>query len=103
MCSRSSLTPCEGLRPCFDGEPALFTVEMSRYRKYGELLRNAGEGYPLRDGSVPEMEDTARVGQAAADPDAAKFHPRQSWWLWSWFCQCLRQRGSVGGLGVFNG
>jgi len=41
-------------------------VEISRYQKYGELLKNSMESYPLRDKMVLVMKDMARVEQAVA-------------------------------------
>ncbi len=47
-------------------DPSLFTVEISRYQKYGELLKNSVESYPLRDKIVLVMKDMAWVEQAVA-------------------------------------
>jgi hypothetical protein len=44
--------------------PALFTVEISRYQKYGDLLKNSVESYPLRDKMMLVMKDMAGVEQA---------------------------------------
>ncbi len=46
--------------------PDPFTVEISKYQKYGELLKNSVESYPLRDKIVLVMKDLAWVEQAAA-------------------------------------
>ncbi len=47
-------------------DPAPFTVEISRYQKYGDLLKNSVESYPLRDKIVLVMKDLAWVEQAVA-------------------------------------
>ncbi len=44
--------------------PALFTVEIGRYQKYSELLKNSVESYRLRDKILLIMKDIAWVEQA---------------------------------------
>ncbi len=56
----------KGYDPALIEDPAPFTVEISRYQKYGELLKNSVESYPLRDKIVLVMKDMAWVEQAAA-------------------------------------
>ncbi len=56
----------KGYDPNLIEDPAPFTVEISRYQKYGELLKNSVESYPLRDKMVLVMKDLAWVEQAAA-------------------------------------
>ena len=41
-----------------------FTVEINRYQKYGELLKNSIESYPLKDKIMLVMKDLFRVEQA---------------------------------------
>jgi hypothetical protein len=41
-------------------------VEISRYQKYGELLKNSVESYPLRDKILLVMKDLVWVEQAVA-------------------------------------
>jgi hypothetical protein len=41
-------------------------VEISKYQKYGELLKNSVESYPLRDKIVLVMKDQAWVEQAVS-------------------------------------
>jgi hypothetical protein len=50
----------------FFEDPAPYTVEISRYQKYGELLKNSVESYPLRDKILLVMKDMAGVEQAVA-------------------------------------
>ncbi len=40
--------------------------EISKYQKYGELLKNSVESYPMRDKIVLVMKDLAWVEQALA-------------------------------------
>ncbi len=47
-------------------DPAPFTVEIDKRQKYGELLKNSIENYPLRDKMVFVMKDMAWVEQALA-------------------------------------
>jgi hypothetical protein len=56
----------KGYDPTLIEDPAPFTVEISRYQKYGELLKNSVESYPLRDKIVLVMKDIAGVEQAVA-------------------------------------
>ncbi|MCX9012803.1 MAG: hypothetical protein OIN66_17005 [Candidatus Methanoperedens sp.] len=55
-----------GYDPTLIEDPAPFTVEISRYQKYGELLKNSVESYPLRDKILLVMKDMAWVERAAA-------------------------------------
>ena len=55
-----------GYDPNLIEDPAPFTVEISRHQKYGELLKNSLESYPLRDKIVLVMKDLACVEQATA-------------------------------------
>jgi len=41
-------------------------VEISRYQKYGDPLKNSVESYPLRDKMVLVMKDMTGVEQAVA-------------------------------------
>ncbi|HWR26582.1 MAG TPA: hypothetical protein VN316_01765 [candidate division Zixibacteria bacterium] len=56
----------KGYDPTLIEDPAPFTVEISRQQKYGELLKNSVENYPLRDKIVLVMKDMAWVEQAVA-------------------------------------
>src|SRR4030067_2258811 len=56
----------KGYDPNLIEDPAPFTVEISRHQKYGELLKNSVEHYPLRDKIVFVMKDLAWVEQAVA-------------------------------------
>ncbi len=47
-------------------DPAPYTVEISKYQKYGELLKNSIESYLLRDKVVLVMKDMVGVEQALA-------------------------------------
>ena len=60
------LLDMKGYDPTLIEYPALFTVEISRYQKYGDLLKNSVESYPLRDKMVLVMKDMAGVEQAVA-------------------------------------
>ncbi|HEY9206243.1 MAG TPA: hypothetical protein VIO58_10020 [Candidatus Methanoperedens sp.] len=53
-------------------DPAPYTVEISKNQKYGELLKNSVESYPLRDKIVLVMKDMAWVEQAIAIGAAIK-------------------------------
>ncbi len=55
-----------GYEPVLIEDPAPFTVEISRYQKYGELLKNSVENYLLRDKVVLVMKDMVWVEQAVA-------------------------------------
>ena len=56
----------KGYDPTLIEDPAPFTVEISKYQKYGELLKNSIEYYPLRDKMVLVMKDMVWVEQALA-------------------------------------
>jgi hypothetical protein len=56
----------KGYDPTLIEDPAPFTVEISRNQKYGELLKNSVESYPLRDKIVLVMKDMVWVEQAVA-------------------------------------
>ena len=60
------LLDMKGYDPTLIEDPAPFTVEISRYQKYSELLKNSVESYPLRDKMVLVMKDMAGVEQAIA-------------------------------------
>ncbi len=60
------LLDMKGYDPILIEDPAPFTVEISRYRKYGELLKNSIENYHLRDKVVLVMKDMVWVEQAMA-------------------------------------
>ncbi len=54
----------KGYDPDLVEDPAPFTIDISKYQKYGELLKNSVESYPLRDKIVLVMKDMAWVEQA---------------------------------------
>ncbi|HLB72192.1 MAG TPA: hypothetical protein VJJ51_14210 [Candidatus Methanoperedens sp.] len=54
----------KGYDPTIIEDPGSYTVEISKYTKYGELLKNSVESYPLRDKMVLIMKDLAWVEQA---------------------------------------
>ncbi len=56
----------KGYDPTLIEDLAPFTVEISKYQKYGELLKNSVESYPLRDKIVLIMKDMVWVEQAIA-------------------------------------
>ena len=56
----------KGYDPTLIEDPATCTVEISKYQKYGELLKNSVESYPLRDKIVLVMKDLVWVEQAVA-------------------------------------
>jgi hypothetical protein len=56
----------KGYDPTLIEDPAPYTIEIGRYQKYGELLKNSVESYPLRDKIVLVMKDILRVEQAVA-------------------------------------
>lgn len=60
------LLDMKGYDPTIIDDPAPYTVEIGRYQKYGELLKNSIEKYPLRDKMVFMMRDKACVEQALA-------------------------------------
>ncbi len=56
----------KGYDPTLIEDPAPYTVEISKYQKYGELLKNSIESYPLLDKVVLIMKDMVWVEQALA-------------------------------------
>jgi hypothetical protein len=56
----------KGYDPTLIEDPAPYTIEISKYHKYGELLKNSVESYPMRDKAVLVMKDMAWVEQAVA-------------------------------------
>jgi hypothetical protein len=56
----------KGYDPNLIEDPAPYTIEISRYQKYGELLKNSVESYPMHDKIVLVMKDIAWVEQAVA-------------------------------------
>jgi hypothetical protein len=54
----------KGFDPNIIEDAAPFTVEISKYQSYGELLKNSVESYPLRDKIVLVMKDMVCVEQA---------------------------------------
>ncbi len=66
MSSVIKLLDENGYEPVLIEDPAPFTVEISRYQKYGELLKNSVENYILRDEVVLVMKDMVWVEQAVA-------------------------------------
>ena len=56
----------KGYDPTLIEDPAPYTIEISRYQKYGELLKNSVESYLMRDKIMLVMKDTAWVEQAVA-------------------------------------
>jgi hypothetical protein len=54
----------KGYDPTIIDDPAPYTVEIGRYQKYGELLKNSVENYLLRDKMIFVMKDQAWVEQA---------------------------------------
>lgn len=61
----------KGYDPTIIEDLAPYTVEIGKYQKYGELLKNSVENYPLREKIVFEkivfvMKDMAWVEQALA-------------------------------------
>jgi len=56
----------KGYDPTIIEDLAPYTVEIGRYQKYGELLKNSVENYPLREKIVFVMKDMAWVEQALA-------------------------------------
>ncbi len=56
----------KGYDPTLIEDPTPYTVEMSKGQKYGELLKNSVESYPLRDKIVLVMRDMLWVEQALA-------------------------------------
>jgi hypothetical protein len=60
------LLDMKGYDPTLIEDSAPFTVEISRYQKYGELLKNSVESDPLRDKILLVMKDLVWVEQAVA-------------------------------------
>jgi hypothetical protein len=58
------LLDMKGYDPNIIEDPAPFTVEIGKYQKYGELLKNSIDNYPLREKIVFVMKDKACVEQA---------------------------------------
>ena len=56
----------KGYDPTIIDDPAPYTVEIGKYQKYGELLKNSVDNYPLREKIVFVMKDMACVEQALA-------------------------------------
>jgi hypothetical protein len=56
----------KGYDPTIIEGPAPFTVEIGKYQKYGELLKNSIDNYPLREKIVFVMKVMACVEQALA-------------------------------------
>jgi len=56
----------KGYDPTLIEDSAPYTIEISRYQKYGELLRNSVESYPMRDKIMLVMKDMTWVEQAVA-------------------------------------
>jgi hypothetical protein len=56
----------KGYDPTIIEDSAPYTVEISKSQKYGELLKNSVESYPLRGKIVLIMKDMAWVEQALA-------------------------------------
>lgn len=54
----------KGYDPALIKDPATFTVEISRYQKYGDMQKNSAESYPLWDIIVLVMKEMAQVEQA---------------------------------------
>jgi hypothetical protein len=56
----------KGYDPNLIEDPAPYTVEIGKYQKYGELLKNSVDNYSLREKIVFVMKDMAWVEQALA-------------------------------------
>jgi hypothetical protein len=56
----------KGYDPNLIEDPAPYTVEIGKYQKYDELLKNSVDNYPLREKIVLVMKDKAWVEQALA-------------------------------------
>jgi hypothetical protein len=56
----------KGHDPTIIEDPAPYTVEIGKYQKYGELIKNSIDNYPLREKIVFVMKDMACVEQALA-------------------------------------
>jgi hypothetical protein len=62
----------KGYDPNLIEDPAPYTVGIGKYQKYGELLKNSVDNYPLREKIVFVMKDMACVEQALAMGAVAK-------------------------------
>jgi hypothetical protein len=47
-------------------DPSPYTVEIGKYQKYGDIMKNSIDSYPLRDMLVFVMKDRVSVEQALA-------------------------------------
>jgi hypothetical protein len=56
----------KGYDPTLIEDSAPYTIEISGYQKYGELLKNSVESYPMRDKIMLVMKDMTWVEQAVA-------------------------------------
>ncbi len=56
----------KGFDPNIIEDAAPYTVEIGKFQKYSELLKNSVESYPMRDKIVLVMKDIAWVEQAVA-------------------------------------
>ncbi|MFZ2411375.1 MAG: hypothetical protein WAW23_07380 [Candidatus Methanoperedens sp.] len=54
----------KGFDPNIIEDAAPYTVEIGKFQKYGELLKNSVESYPLRDKILLVMKDMVWVEQA---------------------------------------
>ncbi len=60
------LLDMKGYDPTIIEDSAPYTFEIGKYQKYGELLKNSVDNYPLREKIVFVMKDMACVEQALA-------------------------------------
>jgi len=60
------LLDTKGYDPTYIEDPSPYTVEIARYQKYSDLLKNSVESYPSRDKMVLVMKDLTWVEQALA-------------------------------------
>jgi hypothetical protein len=58
------LLDMKGYDPTLIEDPAPYTVEIDKYKKHGELLKNSVDNYPLREKIVFVMKDMTWVEQA---------------------------------------
>jgi hypothetical protein len=56
----------KGYDPTIIEDPVPYTVEIGKYQKYGELLKNSVDNYPMREKIVFVMKDLAWIEQALA-------------------------------------
>lgn len=68
----------KGYDPTLIEDPAPYTIEISKYQKYGELLKNSVENYPMRDKMVFVMKDMTWVEQAIALGAVVKLSLRET-------------------------